>query len=105
MSLEVACLGYAAFANLARASHRHRNVRAAGTMPTPQSARTAGWGLLALSCVVTFLRFGPFQGAVAWLGMLSLGGVALVLALSRWPDRALQAWLPVLVLAAVFALV
>jgi hypothetical protein len=105
VSLEVACLGYAAFANLARASHRHRNIRAAGTMPTQQAARIAGWALLALSCAIAFLRFGPFQGMVAWLGMLSLGGVALVLALSRWPDRALQAWLPVLVLAAVFALV
>jgi hypothetical protein len=105
VSLEVACLGYAAFANLARASHRHRNVRATGTMPTPGSARIAGWALLALSCVIAFLRFGPFQGAVAWLGMLSLGGVALVLALSRWPDRALQAWLPVLVLASVLSLV
>lgn len=104
MPFEIACLGYAGLASLARANHRHRKVASRGPLTSPRSARAIGWALIATSCIAAFLRFGPFQGSVAWIGLLSLSGVALVLAMSRWPDKALQAWLPALVLAVPLAL-
>lgn len=104
MPFEIACLGYAGLASLARASQRHRHAAPRGTLAAPRSARIAGWALLAASCAAAFLRFGPFQGGVAWIGLLSLSGIVLVLAMSRWPDKALQAWLPALVLAVLLAL-
>lgn len=97
MPFEIACLGYAGLASLARAGQRHRKA-------APRSALAMGWALIAASCIAAFLRFGPFQGGVAWIGLLSLSGIALVLAMSRWPDRALQAWLPALMLAVPLAL-
>ncbi len=104
MPFEIACLGYAGLASLARASQRHRKTAPRGPLASPRSARAMGWALIAASCIAAFLRFGPFQGSVAWIGLLSLSGIALVLAMSRWPDKALQAWLPVLALAVPLAL-
>ncbi|MES2056380.1 MAG: DUF3325 family protein [Pseudomonadota bacterium] len=99
MPLEIACLGYAGLASLARASQRHRHIASRGPLTSPLSARITGWALIVASCIVAFMRFGPFQGSVAWIGLLSLSGILLVLAMSRWPDRALQAWLPALIVS------
>lgn len=104
MPFEIACLGYAGLASLARASQRHRKTVPHGPRASQRSARAMGWALIAASCIAAFLRFGPFQGSVAWIGLLSLSGIALVLAMSRWPDKALQAWLPALLLAMPLAL-
>ncbi|MEO7467130.1 MAG: DUF3325 family protein [Pseudomonadota bacterium] len=104
MPLEIACLGYAGLASLARGSQRHRHIAARGPLTSPRLAKVTGWALLAVSCIAAFIRFGQFQGGVAWLGLLSLSGLVLVLAMSRWPDRALRAWLPAMLLAVPLAL-
>jgi len=99
MPLESALLGYAALANLAQASGRPKRLRARAPLLAPRAAGMAGIALVLLSLCAAFLRFGPYQGAVAWFGLVSLAGVALVLLLSRWPELALRLWLPALLLA------
>ncbi|WP_157215656.1 DUF3325 family protein [Flavisphingomonas formosensis] len=99
MPLETLLLGYAALANLARASGRPQRVADAIPLLRPVHAKIAGIALALLSLVASFWRFGAYQGLVAWLGLTSLAGVALVLLLSRWPVAALRLWLPAMALA------
>jgi len=99
MPLEAALLGYAALANLARADARIGPLPVRAPLLPPRIARAAGIALALLSLVAAFLRFGPYQGAVAWFGLVSLAGIALVLLLSRWPVLALRLWLPAALLA------
>lgn len=96
MSLEPALLGYAGLALLAavqgRTPYRPSEPPFLTSRPAMQAMAIL---LLALSLASAFAQYGPYQGVVAWIGLLSLGGLALVLLMSRWRSFALGLWLPV----------
>ncbi|RJF93210.1 hypothetical protein [Sphingomonas cavernae] len=56
--------------------------------------READIALMALSACLAILRLGPYQGPVAWIGLLSLAGITLVLLMSRWRHGAIALWIP-----------
>lgn len=90
MPLESALIAYAGFSVLALGTQRQRHALAPLAPPLePMSARLIGAALLVLSLAAAIGRFGPRQGPVAWLGLISLAALALVLVLSRWPRTAL----------------
>lgn len=96
MSLEPALLGYAGLALFAAVQGRTPYRPSEPPFLTSRLAmQVGGIVLLALSLASAFALYGPYQGVVAWIGLLSLGGVALVLLLSRWRAFALGLWLPV----------
>ncbi|SNS12848.1 Protein of unknown function [Sphingomonas laterariae] len=100
MPLEAGLFAYAAMANLALANPRHRKAPLPPVTFDTRGARAMGIALLAISILFAFTRFGAYQGAVAWIGMTSIAGVALVLLMSRWPRLALGLWLPATAIAA-----
>lgn len=104
MPLETALLSYAAFANLAIANPRHRPAPPLCTALPLRLARYLGIALLLLSALLAILRFGPYQGPVAWLGLVSAAGIALVLLMSRWPRTALALWMPLALIGALLPL-
>jgi len=89
MALLGLILAIAGFAGLALAmSRHHRDVF--GTPPTDRRRRRlriAGWGLLALSLWPCLTAWGLVIGLVAWAGVLTLGALAVVLALTGRPPR------------------
>ncbi|MHA4836680.1 DUF3325 family protein [Sphingopyxis sp. MSC1_008] len=89
MRLEPALLSYAALACLALSSHRLRRDVAVGRLPTVATLRAFAVALLVLAAWRAIHAFGPYQGPVAFIGMVSMAGLPLVLLLSRWPRGAL----------------
>jgi len=91
MSLEPALFGYAGLALLAgvRGDRHHLPL-----IRSKRAARIMGVLLLVASFAAALLRHGRYQGPVAWIGLVSLGGLALVLLMSRWRRTALRLWLP-----------
>lgn len=105
MPLETAFAAYAGLANLALAHPRFTG-RAEHRAKLPPRARAlTGSLLLGLSIVLAFWRFGATQGAVAWLGLLSLAALTLVLLASRWPSPALGSWAVAALVSPVFLFV
>lgn len=89
MRLEPALLSYAALASLALSTHRLRRDVAVERLPTVATLRTFAVVLLVLAAWRAVHDFGPYQGPVAFIGMVSIAGLPLVLLLSRWPRVAL----------------
>ena len=89
MHLEPALLSYAALACLALSSHRLRRDVAFEGLPAAATLRAFAVGLLVLAAWRAVHAFGPYQGPVAFIGMVSIAGLPLVLLLSRWPRGAL----------------
>lgn len=104
MPLESACIAYAGLANIALASRRYRPARPLRSAIPRPAAIVAGIALLILSAVLAWMRFGPYQGMVAWIGLLSLGGLALVLLMSRSRELALGLWAPIALTGTLLAL-
>lgn len=90
MSLDVALLGYAAFAALASARERPRHDRGGRFRLNPRRHRALGIALLLAALGAAAIHHGARQALVAWIGLLSIGAVALVLLLSRWRDLAMR---------------
>jgi len=83
-------MSVAGLAGLALAMSRHHS-DVFGTAPTRRRRkvlRLAGWGLLALSLSLwpCLVAWGLSIGLVTWAGMLTLGTLAVVLALTYWPQ-------------------
>jgi hypothetical protein len=89
MHLEPALLSYASLACLALSSHRLRRDVAFTRLPTATTLRAFAVALLFLAAWRAVHAFGPYQGPVAFIGMVSIAGLPLVLLLSRWPMAAL----------------
>lgn len=89
MRIEPALLSYAGLACLALSSHRLRRDVAFDGLPTVATLRAAAMGLLLLAAWRAVHYFGPYQGPVAFIGMVSIAGLPLVLLLSRWPRAGL----------------
>lgn len=89
MRIEPALLSYAALACLALSSHRLRRDVAFEGLPAAATLRVLAVGLLVLAAWGAVHAFGPYQGPVAFIGMVSIAGLPLVLLLSRWPKVAL----------------
>lgn len=89
MRLEPALLSYTALACLALSTHRLRRDAAFERLPAAATLRASAVGLLVLAAWRAVHDFGPYQGPVAFIGMLSIAGLPLVLLLSRWPRGAL----------------
>ncbi len=91
MPLEPALLSYAGLACLALTSHRLRRDPALGALPAPAVLRAVAVALLLVAVWRAVHHFGPYQGPVAFIGMVSIAGLPLVLLLSRWPRAGLLA--------------
>lgn len=89
MRLEPALLSYASLACLALSTNRLRRDVAVARLPTTATLRTFAVVLLVLAAWRAVHDFGPYQGPVAFIGMVSIAGLPLVLLLSRWPRGAL----------------
>lgn len=89
MRLEPALLSYASLACLALSTPRLRRDAAFERLPTVATLRTSAVLLLLLAAWRAVHDFGPYQGPVAFIGMVSIAGLPLVLLLSRWPRGAL----------------
>ena len=89
MHIEPALLSYASLACLALCTHRLRRDAAFERLPTVATLRAFAVVLLILAAWRAVHDFGPYQGAVAFIGMVSIAGLPLVLLLSRWPRGAL----------------
>jgi hypothetical protein len=89
MRLEPALFSYASLACLALSTHRLRRDVAFQRLPTVASLRAFAVALLLLAVWRAVHDFGPYQGPVAFIGMVSIAGLPLVLLLSRWPRAAL----------------
>ncbi|KQZ76387.1 hypothetical protein ASE06_07845 [Sphingopyxis sp. Root214] len=89
MHIEPALLSYAALACLALSTHRLRRDVAFDGLPTVATLRAFAAVLLILAAWRAVHDFGPYQGPVAFIGMVSIAGLPIVLLLSRWPRGAL----------------
>lgn len=89
MRLEPALLSYAALACVALSTHRLRRDAALKGLPPAATLRASAFVLLILAAWRAVHDFGPYQGPVAFIGMVSIAGLPLVLLLSRWPRAAL----------------
>ena len=89
MRLEPVLLSYASLACLALSTHRLRRDAAFERLPTVATLRASAIVLLVLAAWRAVHDFGPYQGPVAFIGMVSIAGLPLVLLLSRWPKGAL----------------
>jgi len=85
MRLEPALLSYAGLACLALSTYRVRRDVTIWGLPTVATLRTVATALLLLAAWRAIHYFGPYQGPVAFTGMVSVAGLPLVLLLSRWP--------------------
>lgn len=103
MQPDVLMLAYAAFAGLAMAMKRHRPMSGNGIALSPRALRLGGAALLAFSYLVMLHRIGPGQGAVAWVGSISLAAILLVLLMSWRPTAAFVLAVPAITLAALFS--
>lgn len=89
MQFEPALLSYAGLACLALTSHRLRRDVALSHLPAAAALRMLAAILLSLAAWRAIHHFGPEQGWVAFLAMVSIAGLPLVLLLSRWPRAGL----------------
>lgn len=99
MHLEPALLSYAALACLALSTYRVRRDVTFEGLPAVAILRAIAAALLLLAAWRAVDDFGPHQGPVAFIGMVSVAGLPLVLMLSRWPRIALFTGLGASVLA------
>lgn len=87
MPLETALASYAGLTCWALSTNRlRRDLNLRG--PAKGIMRAIGAMLWAFAAWLAVLRFGPYQAAVALVGMLSLSGLVLVLLISQWPRLA-----------------
>jgi hypothetical protein len=91
MRFEPALLSYAGLACFALSSHRLRRDVALEGLPAVATLRAFAVALLLLAYWRAVHYFGPNQGPVAFIGMVSIAGLPLVLLLSRWPRIGLLA--------------
>jgi hypothetical protein len=91
MPLETAMMSYAGLACWALSTKRLRRDLALPRLPAPPIVRATAVALLAAAAWLAVLRFGPYQGPVAWIGLLCLAGVILLLLLSHFPRFAMGA--------------
>ncbi|WP_447930959.1 DUF3325 family protein [Sphingopyxis fribergensis] len=89
MRLEPVLLSYASLACLALSTHRLRRDVAFARLPAIATLRACAVVLLVLAAWRAGHDYGPYQGPVAFIGMVSIAGLPLVLLLSRWPRGAL----------------
>lgn len=89
MQLEPVFLSYAGLACLALSTPRLRRDAGFKKLPTVAALRAFAAGLLLFAAWCAAHEFGPHQGPVAFIGMVSVAGLPLVLLLSRWPKVAL----------------
>jgi hypothetical protein len=85
-------LAFGGLAALSQAMARH-HAQVWGAPPVPGRAaawRWAGGGLLAAAFVACLLGWGLAAGAVAWFGLLSVTGTALVLVWLPYAPRVLR---------------
>lgn len=99
MRLEPALLSYAGLACLALSTYRVRRNAMAEGLPAISTLRAVAVALLLLAAWRAAHHFGPYQGPVAFIGMVSVAGFPLVLLLSRWPRIGLFTGLGASVLA------
>ena len=85
MQFEPALLSYAGLACLALSTHRLRRDLKLVSLPAVATLQAAAVALLLAAMWRAIHHFGPYQGPVAFLGMVSIAGLPLVLLLSRWP--------------------
>lgn len=85
MHVEPALLSYAGLACLALSTRRVRRDIMIEGLPTLATLRAVALALLLLAAWRAAHHFGPAQGSVAFIGMVSVAGLPLVLLLSRWP--------------------
>lgn len=106
MPVETILFGYSGLALFAAVRGRtpHRSTEPPFLTGRP-AMRVVGIVLLSLSLATAFAQYGPYQGVVAWLGLLSVAGIALVLLLSRWRVVAVAMWLPAAIVGLSLALV
>lgn len=101
MPLEPLLLSYAGLASLAAATQRMRN-GLRWKLPNAMLMKIVGALLLLAALWRAVVRFGPYQGPVAWTGLLCLSGTAMVLLSSRWKTPALIAGVLAVAIAAIF---
>lgn len=89
MPLEPALLSYAGLACLALATHRLRREAGLAALPAVRTLRFVAAAILTAAAWRAVADFGPYQGPVAFIGMLCVAGLPLVLLLSRWPRASL----------------
>ncbi|WP_380876588.1 iron uptake protein [Sphingomonas sp. DBB INV C78] len=103
MQLEPALISYAGLACWALSTPRLRRNVAMSGLPAATVLRVAAVVILGVAAWRAVRHFGPYQGWVAWAGMLSLAGIVLLLLLSRWPRAALGTGVAAIVLAVLSA--
>lgn len=99
MQLEPVLLSYAGLACLALGTNRVRRDRTLGALPAPWALRAIAVILLIAAIWRAVHYFGPYQGPVAFLAMVSVAGLPLVLFLSRWPRIGLLAAIAAFIIA------
>ncbi|MBN8845842.1 MAG: DUF3325 family protein [Sphingomonadales bacterium] len=99
MQLEPALLSYAGLACLALTTTRLRRDIALRPLPPVGALQALAVAILAIAAWQAVHLFGPYQGPVAFIGMLAGAGLLLVLLLSRWPQAAILAAIGASVLA------
>lgn len=85
MPLEPALICLAGIACWALSTQRlRRELRISPRLPAPV-IRAVAILLIGLAAARAIHHFGPYQGPVALVGMLSIAGLLFLLVLSRWP--------------------
>ncbi len=81
------------FVGLAAASERHSALILPDSLTLGQRniVRITGWVLLGIALLLSCGDWGSGVGATAWLGGLSVVGIALVLYLPKWPGQTVKA--------------
>lgn len=91
MQLEPALISYAGLACWALSTQRLRRDIVIPWMPAAIIVRVVAALVLVLAAERAVHHFGPYQGPVAMIGMLSVSGLVLLLLLSTWPRVAILA--------------
>ena len=99
MRLEPALLSYAGLTCLALSTYRVRRDIGIEGLPAVTTLRGVAVALLLLAAWSAVRHFGPDQGPVAYIGMVSAAGLPLVLLISRWPRLGLLTGIGASVLA------
>lgn len=102
MPLEPLLLSYAGLASFAASTPRFRN-DLRWSLPDVALMKIVGGLFLLAALWRAVVHFGPYQGPVAWTGLLCLAGAVLVLLASRRKDAALLLALPLAAAAAITA--
>ncbi|MBN7796122.1 DUF3325 domain-containing protein [Parahaliea mediterranea] len=85
----ILCCALLGFLALALAMSRHAKQVLGGALPAPRrrALRAGGWLLLVFALALCIRRPHWDVGLVAWLGWLSVAGVAVAFSLPYWPSR------------------